>query len=177
MRCERAVTLLATGGILGRWRARRHAARCQGCAAEVDRLQRIARELSVVEPLSAAERALWTSASTEPRPSAAPPARYRPALLAGAAAAVVLIVAIGVTLVIRRPPPMPIREPSIVQSRDLPQRPSPAEIRELDGLRTRFQSLAQEVAQLRRRAELLDERRDAKALSDRFHRTVGVNGP
>ena len=180
MRCERAVTLLATGGILGRWRARRHAARCPGCAAEADRLRRIARELSVVEPLSAAQRALWTSVSTEPRPSAARPTRYRPALLAGAAAAVVLVVGIGVTIVMRRPPPagaVPIPEPSIVQAPDVPRQAPPAAIRELDDLKTRFQSLAQDLAQLRRRAELLDERRDAEALSHRFDRTVALNVP
>ena len=57
MRCERAVTLLATGGILGRWRARRHASRCPVCAAEAVRLRRIARELSIVRPLSATQRA------------------------------------------------------------------------------------------------------------------------
>ncbi len=51
------------------------------------------------------------------------------------------------------------------------------EIRELDDLKTRFQSLAHDVAQLRRRAELLDERRDAEALSHRFDRTVALNVP
>ncbi len=55
MTCDRAVILLATGGPLGRWRARRHCARCPGCAAEAARLRRIARELSAVEPLSAAQ--------------------------------------------------------------------------------------------------------------------------
>ena len=90
MRCERAVILLATGGVLGRWLARRHAARCPSCAAEAARLRRIARELSVVEPLSAAQRALWTSVSSEPRPSPAWPTRYRRVLLAGSTAAVLL---------------------------------------------------------------------------------------
>ena len=92
-----------------------------------------------------------------------------------------LVVAIGVTLVIRRPPkpgaPMPIPEPPIVRSPDVPRQVSPAEIRELDDLKTRFQSLAHDVAQLRRRAELLDERRDAEALSHRFDRTVAFNVP
>jgi hypothetical protein len=83
MRCDRAVTLLATGGLLGRWRARRHVARCSRCAAEAARIQQIARELSATEPLTAAQRALWSSASTEHRPSMSWSVRYRPALLGG----------------------------------------------------------------------------------------------
>jgi hypothetical protein len=183
MRCDHAVNLLATGGVLGRWLARRHAARCTSCAAEAARLRRIACELSIVEPLSAAQRALWTSISTEPRPSVARLPRYRPALLAGGvAAAVVLALGIGATIVARRPSPKPgpppaVADPSLVRTPDIPRPASPAAIRELDDLKTNFQALAQDLAQLRRRAELLDERRDAESLSHRFNRSVAMNGP
>jgi hypothetical protein len=181
MRCERTVTLLATGGVLGRWLARRHADHCPNCAAEAARLRRIARELSVVEPLSAAQRALWTSVSSEPRPSPAWPTRYRRVLLAGSTAAV-LIAGVVAMIVARRPSPGPGRplpspEPSIARLGDVPRPASPATIREIDDLKTKFQALARDVAQLRRRAELLDERRDAEALSRRFDRAVALNVP
>jgi hypothetical protein len=175
MRCDRAVTLLATGGVLGRWLARRHAAHCPSCAAESSRLDRIARELSAVLPLSAAQRALWSSMSSEPRPTA----RYRPVPLAAAAMAAVLAIAvvIGLAIVARRPPTMPIPGPLVDRSPEVPGHASPAAIRELDDLKARFQALSRDVAQLRRRAELLDERRDAGSLSRRFQRTLALNVP
>ena len=180
MRCDRAVMLLATGGPIGHWRARRHAARCARCAAEVARLGRIARELAAVEPLSAARRAVWTSMSTEPRPEFRP-LRYRPALLAGAAAAAVLVVGLGVAIVARRPPPVPgppISDvgPPLAQTGEVHRPASPATIRELDDLKSGFQSLSQELTWLRRRAELLDERKAAEALSQRLDRSVALRG-
>jgi hypothetical protein len=181
MRCDRAITLLATGGPLDRWRARRHASRCARCAADAGSLQKIARELAAVEPLSAAQRALWSSVSTEPRPVARPVGSL-PALLAGAVAAAVLAVGIGVTILTRRPapqpvPPTPVPGPSVVRSPDVARPVSPAVIRELDELRSNFRALSHELAQLRRRAELLDERRDADALARRFERSVAFNLP
>jgi hypothetical protein len=179
MKCDRALALLATGGRLGRWWARRHATRCARCAAEADRLDRIARELAVVEPLSAAQRALWTSASTDPRP-AARSSRYRPALLVGAAAVVALALGLGqviVTLWTKKPGRL-VRDPGpmIARPDNHPQPASPATIRELDDLKSGLQSLSQELSQLRRRAELLDERKAAAALSQRLDRSVAFRG-
>jgi hypothetical protein len=179
MKCDRAVNLLATGGVLGRWLARRHAAHCPSCAAEADRLERIARELSAVQPLSAAQRALWSSMSGEPRPTA----RYRPVPLPAAAMAAVFAIAvvIGVTIVTRRPsmPGPTIRDPgpSVARPPEVPRQAPPDAIRELDDLKSRFQALSRDVAGLRRKAELLDERRDAEALSHRVHQTVALNVP
>ncbi len=179
MRCDRAVTLLATGGVLGRWLARRHAAHCPSCTAVADRLERIARELSAVQPLSAAQRALWSSMSSESRPTA----RYRPVPRAAVAMAAVLAIAvvIGVTIVARRPPRSgpAVRDPgpSVARSPELPRQASPDAIRELDDLKSRFQALSRDVAGLRRKAELLDERRDAEALSRRFHQSLALNVP
>ncbi len=72
---------------------------------------------------------------------------------------------------------MPSPEPPIARLGDVPRPASPATIREIDDLKTKFQALARDVAQLRRRAELLDERRDAEALSRRYNRTVALNVP
>jgi hypothetical protein len=183
MTCDRAVTLLATGGPLGRWRARRHCSHCPNCAAEAARIRRIARELSAVEPLSAAQRALWSSASTDPRPLASRPPRFRRALLAGWAAAVVLVLVANVAWRLTRGPgPGPRPGPAIVVAnppdspglgRIQPETP-PETIRELGDLEVRLRALSRDLAQLRGRAELLDERREAEALARRFRPSVAA---
>ena len=183
MRCERAVTLLATGGVLGRWLARRHAARCPSCAAEAARLRRIARELSVVEPLvgrAARPVDIRRAASLDRRPPGRP--GIAASVLAGPTAAVLLAVVIvrddrgagrrRAGTADAGPPSR--RSPGSPTSPGRRRRPT---IRELDDLKSKFQALARDVAQLRRRAELLDERRDAEALSRRFNRTVALNVP
>jgi hypothetical protein len=182
MTCDRAVILLATGGPLGRWRARRHCSRCPNCAAEAARIGRIARALSVVEPLSAAQRALWSSASTDARPSPSPPARSRRALLVGSAAAIALVL---VAIVAWRPspgpgprpgPPIVIAEPPAPPSPGVRSETSPETIRELGDLEVQLRALSRDLAQLRGRAELLDERKEAEALSRRFRRPVAARG-
>jgi len=176
MTCDRAVILLATGGPLGRWRARRHCVRCPGCAAEAARLRWIARELSAVEPLSAAQRALWSSVSTDPRPSPSRPLRSRRAFLIGSAATVVLVL---VAIVAWRPSPAPGPRPAppvVINHPPVPPGPGvrPETIRELGSLEVQLRALSQDLAQLRGRAELLDERKEAEALSRRFRPSVAA---
>ena len=62
MKCDNVLSSLATGGAVARWRARRHVARCLGCAEAQTRLREITRELADAPPLTAAQRALWTAA-------------------------------------------------------------------------------------------------------------------
>ena len=64
MKCDRVLSSLATGGVVTRWRARRHIARCLECAEAQIRLREITRELAEAPPLTAAQRALWTAAGT-----------------------------------------------------------------------------------------------------------------
>jgi hypothetical protein len=176
VKCERAVELLATGTALGRLRARRHAARCPSCATEIDRLARLSSVLGTVAPLTAAQRALWKSASTEPRPVAARSIWHRHVRLAAAAAG--LIVAIGLTFVALRPPPVkpPIEstDPRSVNAANPRQHGTPEMIQELDALSSGLHALSRELAELSRQAELLDERREAEALSRQF---VVMNSP
>jgi hypothetical protein len=176
MKCERAMELLATGTALGRLWARRHAARCTSCATEVARSARFANLLTTVEPLTPAQRALWTSASIEPRTAAAPspwPGRVR---LAAAAAG--LILAVGLAFVAFGPSPVkPTVEPPVspIVTTDKPRRQvAPEMIQELDTLTSDLHTLSQDLAQLSRQAELLDERTDAEALTRRF---VVMNSP
>jgi hypothetical protein len=180
MTCDRAVILLTTGGPLGRWRARWHSSRCPSCAAEAARIRQIARELSAVEPLSAAQRALWSSASTDPRPSASRPPRFRRALLAGWAAAVVLVLVANVAWRLspgpgaRPGPAIVIANPPASPRLGDRSETSPETIRELGDLKAQLRALSRDLAQLRGRAELLDERRDAEALARRFSRSVAA---
>jgi hypothetical protein len=176
MKCERAIELLATGTVVGRSMARKHALRCSSCAAEAARLARIKDALAGAMPLTPAQRALWTSASTEPRPDEARLPWPRSARLAATAA--VFLFAGLLAFVAFRPV---LLKPSIdaptsptVKAEKARQQASPELIRELGALTSDFRSLSQELAQLSRRAKLLDERRDAAALTRRF---VAMNTP
>ena len=98
-----------------------------------------------VEPLSAAQRALWTSVSTRAATVAAWPTRYRRVLLAAAAAAVVLAVGVGddrgVPAAAGRDADCRSTEPSIARLGEIPPAGVAGEIRELDDLETEFQAL------------------------------------
>ncbi len=177
MKCDRAVKLFVTGGFLGRWRARRHGVRCPTCSAEFSRIGWIARELSAVEPLSAAERALWSSWSVEPRARL----RSRSMLARLTVLAMVGAILIGVTLVARRR--LQVTDPSanlastpVVTVADHLGWPAGATTA-LDGLGADLQALSLDLAQLRRQAELLDERRDAETLARRFDHPLALNTP
>jgi hypothetical protein len=167
MRCEHALGLLATGSAFGRWRARRHAARCPSCARESARLGRIAKLLATAPRLSPAERALWTSASTASRPFWARRVRIT-------AAAAILLFTVGLAIVAFRLAPRGPAVPPRVVGPPPTQSAPPEVIRELDSLTANLQALSRELAELGRRAELLDERRDAEHLSRRFDRFVAL---
>jgi hypothetical protein len=181
MRCDRALSSFATGGAFRQWRARRHAARCPACAGELARLKWIVKELESVEPLTSAQRSLWASISTEDRPVVSRPAwGRRPALVAGMST--VVVIGIGLAIVVLRPlratkPTVERPGLAVVNALEARRQASPAVIRELDALKSKFQALSQELVQLRLRAELLDERRDAESLSHRFERPLALNGP
>lgn len=166
MKCERAMELLVTGTALGRLRAKRHAARCPSCAAEAARLARFEDMMAAIEPLTAAQRAMWTSASVELRPRPAPvfwAGRVRVAV-----AAAVCIVGITIAFFAMRPTPAkrPIEAPvppvALVEKPQLPT--SPEVLHDLDVLTSDLRSLSRELATLSRSADLLDERRDAERL-------------
>jgi hypothetical protein len=176
MKCDRAIELLATGTAIGRWMARRHAVRCPICAAEAARMARLAHALAAVEPLTPAQRALWTSASTEPRRGEARMRWSRSVRLVATAA--VCVLGAVFTFVTFRPSPLktPIDPPvsRTVNTGKSQRQLSPELNQELDSLTSGLRALSQELVQLSRRAELLDERRDAEALA---RRTVAMNGP
>jgi hypothetical protein len=170
MKCERAIAALGHGTVLSRFVARRHAERCQACAAETARLARIANALAVVEPLTPAQRALWTAVSTDPRPDAARtkwPWHVRLASTAAVLSVAALLAFSGVRCSVFKGPIDKAHPPTVITEK-LGGHASPELIRELDALTTDFRALSQELAQLSRRAELLDERRDAEALTRRY---------
>jgi len=172
IRCEEVVAALATGGVIRRWRARRHAARCPRCAAVRDELRQIAEALAEVPPLTAAQRRLWAAAAGDEITAEPTRAwRFRPAL-AGALAAVVLV-AVGAWWALRPvdlrkgPPAIAEVEPSAVQQEAL---------QDVEGLRGEVVALAQELDDLRRRADLLDARKDVDALIARLGPPGGSRG-
>jgi hypothetical protein len=93
-------------------------------------------------------------------------------------AAAGLTLAIGLALLAFWPSPVkpPIESPAVsIAKTEKPRRQiSPEMTQELDALSSDLHALSQELVQLSRQAELLDERRDAEALTRQF---VVMNSP
>jgi hypothetical protein len=173
-RCEETVTALATGGPIRRWRARWHAARCPRCAAAWDELRQLASALADTPPLAVAERRLWVAAAEDEDEVSSGPSRAwwsRPAL-AGALSAVVLG-AVGVWWSCRpvdhRPGPPALADVELPAVRE-------QTLRDVEGLRGDVVALAHELDDLRRRAELLDARKEVDALMARLAPRGGSSG-
>jgi hypothetical protein len=164
MKCEKVLSSLASGGAFARWQARRHAARCPQCAREHRLLADITGELASAPPLTAAQHALWTAASTEAITSRPRRTWVYPL---GLAAAAVLLGAIGLELwspqlggvadqptvvqFVAEPPPTSTAQP-----------PEHAQL--ANEMLAKVDRLDHELTELRRQADLLDVRRDADAL-------------
>ena len=168
MTCDRVLSSLATGGVLARWRARRHVARCQRCAEVQIQLREISRALAEAPPLTAAQRALWTAAGSDPTASRSWPL-WVP--LAGLAAAAVLLAAIGLRLWGPQPGGGE-GQSNLVEVVPRPPAPSPPQPSERDKLAiemlAKVDRLDRELAELGREAELLDVRKDADSLWERY---------
>jgi hypothetical protein len=171
-RCGQVVAALATGGPIRRWRALWHAARCPRCAAARDELRQIVEALADVPPLTAAPRRLWgAAAADEFTPEPSPAWWLRPAM-AGALAATIFV-AVGVWWASRPrdlplgPPDIASVDPSAVQEKTL---------RDVESLRGDVVALARELDDLRRRADLLDARKEVDALMARLAPRGGLSG-
>jgi hypothetical protein len=168
MNCERVLSSLATGGPVTRWLAQRHANRCPVCARAQILLQNLTRELAAAPPLTAAQRALWTAASAEARASRARAVWVYPA---GLAAATVLLSVIGMRLWQTQRGGTEHELP-VVQFNPKPARTNlvePTERSKLaDEMLAKVDRLDHELAELRREADLLDVRKDANALWNRY---------
>lgn len=156
MRCDDVPRLLATGAPLARWRARRHARNCPRCAAAAEELRSLIADLSDIPPLPARHRALWARAADGPAVRFGRPRLLRP-VLGGIAAAAVGFVALQLAWW-----PAPAVPP--VEARP----DSAATLRRLDAMEAGLAPLDRELADLRRRADLLDARRDADRLLARY---------
>jgi hypothetical protein len=165
MKCEKVLSSMASGGAFARWQARRHAARCPQCAREHRLLVDLAGELaSAPPPLTAAQRALWTAASTE---AIASRPRRTWVYPVGLAAATVILGAIGLELWSLQLGGV-ADQPTVVQFVPEPSETSsaqpPEHARLVDEMLAKVDRLDHELAELRREAELLDVRKDADAL-------------
>jgi hypothetical protein len=172
MRCDKVLPALVTGGFFGRWRARRHAARCPRCATVINDLENLVGELSAVPALTPAERQLWLRACDDvPSVSRSWPRLIRPALAAAVIAAVVIPG--GMWLSSR---PVSIKSsPAVVTVVDTKVTRAES-LREVDEIRTGVVGLIRDLDQLRREADLLDVRRDADALEIQFAPRTALNG-
>jgi hypothetical protein len=172
MKCDKVLSALASRGSFGRWRARRHAARCPRCATVANELGIIVEELSAVPLLTAADRQLWLSACENASPlTVARPHFVRPAFV-GAVAALILL-SMGTWLSWHSVSWK--TSPTVVLVVD-PEVAKASSLREVDEIRTGVVALVRELDQLRREADLLDARRDADALELRFTPRTALNG-
>jgi hypothetical protein len=169
--CETVVAALATGGPIRRWRALRHAARCPQCAAARDELRQVAEALVGVPLLTPAQRRLWVAAAEAEITVSTRTWLFRPVLV-GALAAVVLGAA-GIWWASHprdlRPRPSDIAavDPSAIKGETL---------RDVEVLRGDVVALARELDDLRRRADLLDARKEVDALMARLAAQRWSNG-
>lgn len=160
MRCDDVPRLLAIGGALGRWWARRHAARCPRCEAFRSALD----ELAAVPPLPDSHRALWARAADEPETIRLTWSRFvRPVAAIVATAAMIGFVASDLVWRQVRPRPAPGGVP-VERGPDL----ASVTIRNLDAMEESLGPLARELTDLRRHADLLDARRDVDRLLARY---------
>jgi hypothetical protein len=172
MKCDRVLPALVTRGFFGRWRARRHAARCPRCAIVINDLEKLVGELSAVPALTPAERQHWLRASDDvPSVRRSWPRLTRPALAAAVVAAVVIpggmwlnsrLVSIKTSSAV-----VTIVEAKVTRAESL---------REVDEIRTGVVGLIRDLDQLQREADLLDARRDADALEIQFAPRTALNG-
>ncbi len=171
MKCDKVLPTLVTRGFFGRWRARRHAARCPRCATVINDLENLVGELSAVPALTPAERQLWLRACDDvPSVSRFWPRLTRPALVAAGVAAVV--VPVGMWLNSR---PVYIKtSPTVVTVVDAKVIEA-SSLREVEEIRTGVVALMRELDRLQREADLLDARREADALGLRFAPRTALN--
>jgi hypothetical protein len=149
MRCDHVPPRLTSVNPVARWSARRHLAECPICGRD----RAIIEGLGDIPPLPARYRSLWLAAAV-PRPRT-----FRRTL---ALVAAVLVGAITGLLAIPLLAPRHDRPPIVTNNPESPV--IPLAQRELDGLRAALDPLDGELADLRRRADLLDARRDADRL-------------
>ncbi len=96
MKCDDFLPWLETGGMLRRWLAGRHAAKCGRCAAVRDTWIEAKRQLIAPEPPTADLRRMWQQAAGETARLPHLERRWYPMPAAVVAAACVLVVAVAV---------------------------------------------------------------------------------
>lgn len=166
--CDGILASVATGGPLRRRQARRHIARCPGCAATTADLQQIIETVSSVPPLTAADRDVWMQAREANRPIVP---RRSPIPRLALAALIAAIGAVGLWKTFG-PAPTPgaivrVVDPGLVKQ---------AVLHELDQVGSGLTALSRELHDLDREADLLDARRDVDALGLRFQVALNSNG-
>jgi hypothetical protein len=165
MNCNDTMAALTTGGPLRRRQARRHAAHCPRCAAALAFLGDVSRDLSALPDLTPEQRQVWLEAA-DAAPAAPAKRRSSPrrTALVGAgvlAAAAALIFALVATHQPERPgDDRPIAN---IPRAEIPS-PDPATLQHLDAMRAELDAAERDLADLARKADLLDARRQTDLL-------------
>lgn len=170
--CEKVMAALVAGGLIRRFWALRHAGRCPHCARARDELKPIAETLREVPPLTAAERRLWAAVAGDDRTREPARAWWLLPAVAGTLAAL-LLAAAGAWRMFR-PVDRGVDPPPVAQGE--PRAGTPKRLPEVENLRGNVLALASELDELKRRAELLDARREVEALMARLASRGAASG-
>lgn len=169
MKCNDVLQAYAAGGVLARFRAQRHAVRCEACAAELVQFERAREELSRAPEMTETYRAVWMQAAIQRASDSGPavvPLRAAKQLRWSPAGVALLTLATGAVIF-----SFYARQPATDVALIEHENESPAqagqrvEFPRLKQMNQSLDELSRELKQLERQAELLDARRDLERLS------------
>lgn len=169
MKCDDFLSSLETGGLVRRWLARRHAARCPRCAQAAAALEQLKRSLAENAALTRGQRQRWLQAAGEP--AMAPAVWFRRPVLAGGMALAAMLLAV-VALQLYGPQPKKVTQaPPVENTLIAPPRvtrPDPAQ--EYARLAGELDAAQRELDALLERAQLLQAGQQATQMIAQFSR-------
>jgi hypothetical protein len=165
MKCDDMLIFLETGNLRQRMQARRHAAQCPGCAADLAAWADVRMKLAAPDPLSPRERQLWARAASDIAPARS---WHWVALPIGAALAVAACIVLLIShLPAPRSPRIAIPQPKVASSITIRVIDPAIELSRLDA---DARQLDTRIEQLRQRAQRIEARREVALTVERFSR-------
>jgi hypothetical protein len=167
MNCDDFLFALETGGIWGRWAARRHAARCAVCQRAWAKWQLLKAELAAAPPLTGQQRERWQRIAQSGQVQPGPHYARRGFMLVVAAS--VLLVLFFWSVRNRHGPPgePPSKLSASTPIRVLPITPESI-AQEVAPLEQALPHMEMELAALSKRAALIDLKRQTEELLEEY---------
>lgn len=166
MKCDEVLAGLGSSGPIRRYFARKHMAKCEGCAAAAQQLSLLKRELGAPVQVQAKDRLIWQQAAGNEVEIAPGWSFATPQFAALASLTAALLVIAGFVLW-ERSRQEPDRPEAVAQGSDAVQvTTSPAySSLELTEMETGLDRISDDLSRLERAASLLEARRQARVLA------------